>query len=189
MRFPPTSGRAALVGSWWAAMATAVMVLGCLSGRSLAQEQENQLKAAYLFNFSKFVEWPEGAASGKRPLTICVAGNSYIAFSLTRLAWGKTVNGKEVKVSLVNSPESSGSCQMLFIARAAGKDEKALLERAQNAPVLTVGEEADFVAEGGIVKLVLEGSEIHFEVNQEAAARAGLKVSSKLLALAVRSKN
>ena len=172
--------------SWPAAVAIVLALLCCLPAPSVAQQaaDENQIKAAFLFNFGKFVEWPEPAASSKAPMTICVAGNNEIAQALEQLAAGKTVNGKEVKVVLLRSLGSSESCQILFIGRSAGKDKKALLEKTQNAPVLTVGEEEDFAGQGGMVNFLNQKSRIHFEVNQEAAVRAGLKISSKLLALA-----
>jgi hypothetical protein len=182
----PTSGRTAPAWPWRAGIAIAVTLLCCVAGRSVAEERadENQIKAAFLFNFGKFVEWPEPVFSANGPLTICVAGNTEIAQALEQLAAGRTVNGKEVKVLVLRSPESSGRCQILFIGRTAGKDKKALLEKAQNTPILTVGEEGDFAGQGGILNLLNQKSRIHFEVNQEAAARAGLKISSKLLALA-----
>lgn len=165
----------------------AVMIaILCLPPPSWAQQSadESQIKAAFLFNFGKFVEWPETAASAKAPLTICVAGNDEVSRALEQLTAGKAINSKAVKVMLVRSLDISASCQILFIGRAAGKDKKTLLERTQHAPVLTVGEEEDFAGQGGILNLVQEKSRIYFEINQEAAARSGLRISSKLLALA-----
>jgi YfiR/HmsC-like len=175
------------------AIAIAVALLCCQPTSSWTQQaaDESQIKAAFLFNFGKFVEWPEPAASAKGPLAICVAGNDEVARALQQLAFGKTVNGKEVKVVLLRTLDSSGSCKILFIGRAASKDKKALLEKTQNVPVLTVGEEEDFAEQGGIVNFLSEKKSIHFEVNLEAATQSGLKISSKLLALAqiVRSKS
>ena len=180
------SRRTATDGPWRIAVAIAVALLCCLPASLVAQQtaDESQLKAAFLFNFGKFVEWPEAAASAKEPLTICVAGDNGVAHSLSELTAGKAVNGKEVKVVLLHSLESNGNCQILFIGRSASKDKKTLLERVQNAPILTVGEEGNFTEQGGILTFLKEGSRIHFAVNQEAAARSGLKISSKLLALA-----
>ena len=187
------SQRSTPAQSWPAGIAIAVALLCCLSTNSWTQQaaDESQIKAAFLFNFGKFVEWPEPAASPNGLLTICITGNDEVARALQHLAAGKTVNGKEVKVVLLRVLDSSGSCQILFIGRAAGKDKKALLEKTQNVPVLTVGEEEDFAGQGGIVNFLSEKRSIHFEVNLEAATQSGLKISSKLLALAqiVRSKS
>jgi len=172
---------------WWRTLVAIALALSCCLPASLAAQEtagENQIKAAFLFNFGKFVEWPETAASAKGPLTICVAGNDEIARALEQVATGKTVNGKEVRVVLLRPLESSGNCQILFIGRSAGKDRKVLMGKTRDAPVLTVGEEEDFAGQGGILNFLNEKSRIHLQVNQEAAARSGLKISSKLLALA-----
>jgi hypothetical protein len=178
MPFPQATFRLIRAAALWVAL------LSSTAQRAQGQvPDENQLKAAFVFNFGKFVEWPEHALAGKTTLIICIVASDEIAHALGALVAGKTVNGRDVNVLALRPADNAMSCQILFIGRKAGKETKALLDGAREA-VLTVGEEDSFAGQGGILNLLNENNKIRFQVNQEAAARAGLKISSKLLALA-----
>jgi hypothetical protein len=146
----------------------------------LAQEVslEYRVKAAYLFNFVKFVEWPQAARSG--PLTICVAGRDVLGDVLDRTVEGETVNGRPIVARRILEP--TPDCHVVFVPRGAAA--QAYLRPAQGAPVLTVGETPDFIENGGIVNFVLEGTNVRFEMNPAAADRVGIRISSRLLRLA-----
>jgi len=144
---------------------------------------EYQVKAACLFNFAKFVEWP--AQTFKSPadsMSICILGPNPFGRSLDDAVDGKTIDGRKFVVRQVAEIEQAGGCQILFIALRPKK-------RAPGAPpamagVLTVGESDGFAAGGGVIGFKLEGGRVRLEVNLEAAEQARLRISSKLLSLA-----
>ena len=139
---------------------------------------EYRVKAAYLFNFTKFVEWPRDTAD--RPLTICVAGRNVFGEVLTDLVRGERVNDRPIETRLILEPEPG--CDILFVPRGAAA--AAYLRAARGMPVLSVGESSDFLALGGVANFILEGANVRFEIDADAAGRAGLRVSSRLLRLA-----
>jgi hypothetical protein len=137
---------------------------------------EYRVKAAYLFNFAKFVEWPR--ASG--PLTLCVAGRNVFGEALTDTVRGELIEGRPIVVRVLLEPEAG--CHVLFVPR--GAPAAAYLRAAGSPPSLTVGEQPDFIGMGGLVNFVLDGTNVRFEIDAEAAQRAGLRISSRLLRLA-----
>jgi hypothetical protein len=139
---------------------------------------EYRVKAAYLFNFVKFVEWPAAAAAG--PLTICVAGRNVFGDVLADTVSGETLDGRPLAVRVILEPDPG--CHILFVPRGAAVT--AYLRSSRGLPMLTVGESPDFLAQGGLVNFVLEGGNVRFEIAVEAAERAGLRISSRLLRLA-----
>jgi uncharacterized protein DUF4154 len=146
-----------------------------------AQEQtslEYQVKAAYLYNFVKFIEWPDATRQG--PLTICIAENNPFGKALDDLVRGESIDGRAIAARVVSAPQPD--CHVVFVPRGVAAGE--YLRTARNAPVLTVGESADFVAQGGIINFVRDAGMIRFEIDQDAARRAGLQISSRLLRLA-----
>ncbi len=150
-----------------------------------AQELEYQLKAAFLFNFVKFVEWPADAFAGeKSPLTICVYGADPFGGTLDNLVRGESVAGRGL---IVQRPESSADlrdCHVLFVSRSERSRLGEVLPRVQGKPVLTVGDTDGFLKAGGVINFVLEENKVRFVIEPEAAERNRLKISSKLLRLA-----
>ena len=146
-----------------------------------AQEQEVPLeyrvKAAYLYNFVRFVEWPPAARQG--PVTICIVGSNPFGDVLSDTIRGETHEGRALTMRVVTSADSD--CAVLFVPRGAGMPS---LRATQGSPTLTVGESPSFIEDGGIVNFVREGANVRFEINEEAARRAGLRISSRLLRLA-----
>jgi YfiR/HmsC-like len=159
-------------------------------GRARAQDgqpSEYQVKAAFLLNFGKFVEWPAGAfASANAPLVIGVFGDDPFHGDLKGMAAGQHINGHPVLVRRIKALADLKNCQILFIPAAQKAQAREVLKAAGNAGVLTVGETEDFIQAGGMINFIIEHSQVHFEINNEAARSAGLKISSKLLALARR---
>ena len=139
---------------------------------------EYRVKAAYLFNFAKFVEWPAAAAAD--PITICVAGRNVFGEALSETIRGETINGRALAVRVIIEPEAG--CQIVFVPRGAAAS--AYLGAARTSPSLTVGESPDFIEQGGIVNFTLEGANVRFQIDAGAAERAGLRISSRLLRLA-----
>lgn len=153
-----------------------------LTGASLVAQEptlEYRVKAAYLFNFTKYVDWPRDAV-GPGPLTICVAGRNPFGTVLDDIVRGEEVGNRPVAVRVILEPEPG--CHALFIPDGAATT--AYLRATRTAPVLTIGEAPDFLALGGTVRFLREGTNIRFEIDQQAADRVGLRISSRLLRLA-----
>ncbi|HLI34186.1 MAG TPA: YfiR family protein [Terriglobia bacterium] len=143
------------------------------------------MKAAFLYNFTKFIEWPATSFSGPSdPFTLCVYGTNPFGDSLESLVKGKTIDGREFAVRDVASPSQARGCQVLFISRAERGHVADILASARRTGLLTVGETKGFVDEGGDINFVLESNHVRFEINARAAQKAGLKISSRLLSLA-----
>jgi hypothetical protein len=158
--------------------ALALALLATTSLHAQAVSLEYRVKAAYLFNFAKFVEWPRDAAAG--PLVICAAGRNVFGDVLDETLRGETINGRAVVARVILEPDPG--CHIVFVPR--GAMAAAYVRAAQAAPILTVGESPDFIGLGGIANFILEGANVRFEMNPAAADRAGLRISSRLLRLA-----
>lgn len=147
---------------------------------------EYQVKAAFLYNFAKFVEWPPGSfANGAAPLRICVLGQDPFGEELHNVASDKIVNGHKLVVDAVADAAAARGCHILFIAASKKAEMKQILESLRGADVLTVGDTKGFAKLGGMINFVLEDNRVRFEVNKTAAEQTGLKISSKLLSLAL----
>ena len=165
----------------------AIGILG-LAPRLLAQgasPTEYQIKAAFLYNFARFVEWPASALpDSARALILGILGEDPFGPEIDRIVEGKTVNGRRLEIRRLKDTDSLNGCHILFVSTSEGRRLPRILEALRLLPVLTVGDFESFAGRGGIIDFVLEENRIRFEINQEAAERAGLKISSKLLKLA-----
>lgn len=139
---------------------------------------EYRVKAAYLFNFARFVEWPAEAVSG--PLTLCVAGRDVFGPVLADTVKDESIGGRPLVARVILEPEPD--CNVVFVPRGAAAS--AYLRAASGRPVLTIGETPDFQRMGGIVTFVVQDGNVRFEINRTAAERAKLRISSRLLRLA-----
>ncbi len=161
-------------------------------GTALAQETqltEAKLKAAFLFNFAKFVEWPPAAFAGTNtPITIGILGESSFSGDLEATVRGKTINYRAIVVKTIPSTAEATNCQVLFMAITDKIKIQQIISSLGAASVLTVGDADHFTEAGGMINFLKEGNKVRFEINEAAAKRAGLKISSKLLNLAVSSR-
>ncbi len=164
----------------------ALIVLLLLAAPLGAQAPEYDLKAAFLFNFAKFVEWPASAFSGPRaPLTVCVYGEDPFGPSLDLVVQNERVGERSLLVQRPDSVDDLGECHVLFISRSAKDRLREVMAEVEGKPVLTVADTDGFLRAGGVINFVLEGSKVRFLIDQEAAGRSGLQISSKLMRLAV----
>ena len=146
---------------------------------------EYAVKAAFLFHFAQFVEWPaETFKDSAAPMTYCTMGDDPFHGGLDQVLIGKTVGVHPLRVEHLREFEKAQSCQVLFVGAGQKKRIGEALAEVSSLPVLTVGETEHFVQEGGIIGFCLEENKIRFEINLDAAAKAKLKISAKLLALA-----
>ncbi len=146
---------------------------------------EYDVKAAFLYNFTKFVDWPLAAFPDPNSLKICVLGADPFGGSLQAVAGEQVANHKLTVVRTESLAKPTG-CQILFISRSERDRLPQILAAVKGSPVLTVGDTKGFVDEGVIINFTLEGTKVRFEINTESADRAGIKISSKLLQLAKR---
>jgi hypothetical protein len=146
---------------------------------------EYKLKAAMLYNLTKFVEWPNSAyPDSHAPILLCILGQDPIANSLAATIPKEPQNGRAVLIRRLQSDAEFPGCHILYISSSERKSAAHIFAILNGACVLTVGEMAQFAAHGGIIQFALEDQRVHFDINLDAASRAGLKISSKLLALA-----
>lgn len=169
------------------ALALLILLLqGAASARADAKgELEDQVKAAFLLNFTKFVEWPDGAFEGPGdPVTMCVAGEGPIGESLQDLVQGATVSGRRLAVHRTRSLAELRDCHLVFVPRSERRRQAEILSALQGSGILTVGDADGFLADGGMIRFVLDQNRVRFEINLAAAEAGGLKLSSQLLRLA-----
>ncbi len=177
--------RAPRLAKFVACLCAATSLTGASPPPSRSDVSEYQIKAAFVYNFAKFVEWPAGEASSGGPaLIIGVLGEDPFGNTLDDTVRGKTVGGRDLAVRRFSSLGKLESCQVLFVSRSVADHLPEILSRIQGSAVLTIGEGERFAREGGMVGLVTEDNKVRFEINVRAAESAGLKISSKLLALA-----
>lgn len=145
---------------------------------------ERAVKAAYLYNFTRFVTWPGASDPAQRPgLTIGVLADAAFARAVSEAVSGRSVAGRPLAVRHFRSAEQVQPCDVLFVDRARASGFAYLQGRLAGRPVLTVSDAPGFVADGGVIGLFLEDGRVRFEVSDAAARQAGLAVSSKLLRL------
>jgi hypothetical protein len=146
---------------------------------------ENEVKAAYLFHFTKFVRWP-AASNPADPFRLCVAGDPDFAAALDAVIAGESADGRPLVRLDGNSAETARTCQILYIGPHSPDGGRALLAAVRGQPVLTVGNAPGFSEQEGMIHFVVSEGRVRFDVNLAAAQRAGLQVSSKLLRVARR---
>ncbi len=146
---------------------------------------EYQVKAAFLYNFAKFIAWPPSSFSdASAPLRICVLGQDPFGQELRDITSDKNINGRRLQVDQVADLGLARTCHILFVASSEKAQLKRIFESLQGTDALTVGDTKGFIDQGGMINFVLENNRVQFEVNHKAAERAGLKISSKLLNVA-----
>lgn len=145
---------------------------------------EYELKAALLYNFAVFTEWPSERLSASTPsFDVCILGEDPFGASLDRLT-RQSVHGKPIAVRRLRGTGNMDGCHLLFISESEARWLTKILDLAQTLKVLTVGESKGIAERGAMVGLTFEKGRIVFEVNRQAALSAGLLISSKVLSLA-----
>ena len=137
------------------------------------------MKAAFLFNFAKFVEWPDSAPAAAGEFAICVVGEAKVVRQVETVVAGKSAGGSPVAVRGIASVAASKGCHIVFVT-----DGSAPGASGSGSGVLTVGQEAGFARDGGMINFVIVDQKVRFEVNKRSAEAAGLSISSHLLKLA-----
>jgi hypothetical protein len=165
---------------------TLVIVLAGMLLTAQAQSSgEYAVKAAFLYNFARFVEWPgEALGNGGSPLLVGVMGDDPFGSSIDQVVAGTNVNGHPIAVNRLRWGQDLRQCHILFISSSEARRLPQILASLRGASVLTVADMERFDQQGGVVRFFIEDGKVRFEINVDAADRAGLRISSKLLALA-----
>lgn len=150
----------------------------CASGQS---RDERAVRAAYVFNLIKYVEWP----SATNELTIVFIGDASTGEVMAKMLSGRTADARVIRVVLSPTDEDLRKCSLLYVAQSQPGDIRKTLDAVKGRNVVTVGEAAPFARAGGMVGLVNTGDHIQIEVNLEAAQHAGIRISSRVLDLAL----
>jgi hypothetical protein len=153
-----------------------------------AGPSEYQVKALFLYNFTKYVDWPGSAfAASNSPLVIGVYGNSDILSPLQQAVIGKSINNHIITVKTISGVSDVGGCAIVFVSASA--NASSIINRAGSSPILTVGEDEEFIDNGGIINFVLREGKVRIDVNLRMARRANLSISSSLLSIADHVRN
>lgn len=168
---------------------TCFLVFSGFVGNAGAHQEagEYEVKAAFLYNFSKFVEWPAHAFPDEEsPFIIGILGSDPFGRNLDLLVKDKSVKGRRVEVRRLYELSGLSCCQVLFIAQSEAYRLPAIIQAIERHPILTVSDMAKFLGQGGIIMFTKEGDKIRFSINLKAASKAMVTISSKLLNLASR---
>ena len=191
----PAAGGAAPAGKaariFRAGLAAALVAAAGLAGATARADRtdsatikEYQLKAAFLFNFVQFVEWPPEAFAGPdAPVRIGVLGDDPFGPLLEQLVQGETVRGRKLTVERPKRSDDLKKFQVLFVCPSEKGQFDQILAGLRGSPVLTVSEVEGFALRGGVINFYLQGNKVRFEINPDAAQRGGLRVSAQLLSL------
>lgn len=183
-------GAAVLLRQWAVASLLAVAIGAC---DSCAADDEShplqaQVKAAYLYKFAGYVEWPPNAfTDAAAPFTIGVVGAGDIADELNKLKSGRAVNDHPVEVRILKPGDSTRGVQLVFVGSSADAAQlRRVLDSYKTLPTLTISDTPGAVDAGCVINFVMVDKRIRFEISLGNAERQGLKISSRLLAVAQR---
>lgn len=146
---------------------------------------EYEVKASFLYNFAKFVEWPPNSfADANAPITFCILGEDPFGTFLDDIIRGKTINGRELTIRRIRKSEDMKGCHVLFISDKENSHLSEILASLKGSSALMIGDSEGFTDHGGAIQFFWEDTKVHFSINVDAIQRAHLGVSAKLLALA-----
>jgi hypothetical protein len=177
------------------ALLTWLRVLFCLMTGTFALGSENvladtsaskeyQIKAAFLFNFAQFVEWPSNTfTNADMPFTIGILGDDPFGKALDETVQGETIQTHKLVIRRSRQLEDLDGCQLIFVAKSEKGKLGEILPKLQSWKILTVSEMQGFANRGGVINFYVEGNKVRFEINLATAQREGLKISSQLLSV------
>jgi hypothetical protein len=155
------------------------------AGENGPQLPEYLIKAAYLYNFALFIEWPADAfATPDAPFVVGIVGPDPFGWAIDRTLQDKRIDHRRVVVERLQSTQDIRHCQMLFVSGSDGTLSAELAKRVGDLPILVVGDAPAQSAPGGAVAFTVNDNKVGFEIDLQAARRTRLKISSKMLSLA-----
>jgi hypothetical protein len=166
-------------------LALLLLCAGVARQVSAEEPSEYQIKAAFLLNFIRFVEWPADAFKiAGDPVVVGILGKDPFDGALEQIVSNKTVNGRAVVIRRISDPAAARSCHVVFLAASETRRMSDVTSIVASRGLLIVGESDGFAERGGMINFILQDNHVRFQINPAAAERAGLKISSKLLQLA-----
>lgn len=184
--FPSTKAIARVFRVRLRPLLCAIALIAGPVARAQDASREYELKAAFLYNFAKFVQWgPERLSGPADPVVIGILGRNPFGSELARIVRNRKVDGRPLEIRAVDSAAEASAAQILFVPAGEEYRFAPMREALVKAGVLTVGESPDFAAAGGIVTFVLDANRVRFAINRDASDRTGLKIAAQLLRLAV----
>ena len=186
-RKPHKTGTGKTVPRWSSltAILVAVLLISTVApvDAQPASVGEYELKAAYLFNFARFVQWPRETMN-KNVIVIGILGEDPFGRIIEEIVEGETAQGRPIKIERFTEVPEQSACHILFISKSEKDRLDEIINQLRGQPVLTVGETEDFARMGGMVNFIFEGKKIRFQINNEAAEDNNIKIKSQLLKLA-----
>jgi hypothetical protein len=150
-----------------------------------AAPTEYEIKAAFLLNFAKFIDWPSNAfADAQSPIDVCIFRNDPFRGALDEIIRGKNINSRELLARRINEFPGLKACHLVFVSEVEDNRLPEILDSLKGTSAVVVGEGEGFAARGGCIQFFVENNKMRFAINVDAVQRARLTVSSKLLALA-----
>lgn len=150
-----------------------------------ASLSEYQVKALFLVNFAKYVEWPEKAFEDtNKPFVIGVVGENNFGPHLEKAIEGKNVSGRAIQILAVEKDDDLAKCHILFVSASEKKHLSEIVAKVKELPVLTVGEAEPFISQGGVINFTKKEGKVRLQIDLGAARKAKLQLSSKLLSVA-----
>ena len=162
-----------------------VFLLGSPAFAQDAAPSEYDIKSAFIFNFAKFVEWPSTAFAGsKAPLVIGIVGQNVFGATLEKTIHGKLINEHPLEFKEFHSVADATNCHILFISPSEKERLPEIFKQLRGTTILTVGEMEHFADSGGMINFFVDNNKVRFQINNDEAAKARLKISARLLSLA-----
>ena len=181
-----------LAGTLWLALLGLLVALGLARAAEAVASKEYQIKAAFVYNFAKFVDWPASAfPKSDSPIVFAVLGSDAFALELEKALKDRKINGRDLVAKRISNLEGAAGAHVLFVSSSQDGHLAELQAILKGHSVLTVGESPAFAAAGGMINFVMEGDKVRFEINIDEVEAAGLKISAQLqkLAKAIRKKS
>jgi hypothetical protein len=173
---------------WWLRGIILGFIVGLVvsvSYAALPTAKEYQVKAVYLFNFSKFIRWPDSAFGfdNARPIRICVLGKNPFE-NFARVVRGKKIKGRPVRVLNLRDFRNSRSCHILFVSKSEEGHQAAILNYTRQYPILTVSDIKRFVTRGGMIQFYIRSNKVRFMIDPRTLREVGISASANLLRVA-----
>lgn len=165
-----------------AALIVASLAMPGVARAATDPTSEAAIKAAFLYNFAKFTDWPSRAPDA--PLTVCIVGDSDVAAALVATVRDRRIAGHAIDARAVAADAPMRTCDVLFVSMSETRRAAGALDVLKALPILTVSDDKQFAQSGGVVELFIENGRMRFSINTDAADRTGLRLSSRLLSLA-----
>jgi hypothetical protein len=154
-------------------------------GANPGGRSEYEVKAAFLLNFARLIEWPESTFQEPRePLAVCVVADEAEARTVEEQMRGASIGPRPIRFERISTAQRAATCHILYVTTSQAARGGEMIRAARGASVLTVGEAEGFARSGGVINFITEDKKIRFAINRQAAEAAGLRISSRLLRLA-----